>query len=151
MGTDNVAIVRRHIEEVWNKGNFAVEDELIAPNLRYHDSMSGEATGKDAHKNFVRTMRTACPDVTCTINQIGMANGSVFVRFTARGTNKGSLFGMPATGKAFTIRGNSIIKLENGKITEIDDAWDTYGFLSQLGLVPTLDKLPRQAGATARA
>lgn len=149
MATDNVAIVRRLIDEVWNKGTLAVEDEIVAQNLRGHDSMNGEMNGRDSHKNFVKTMRTAFPDLQCTIDQIGMANGHVYVRWMARGTNKGALLGMPASNKAVTIRGNSIIRLDAGKIMEIYDAWDTYGFLAQVGITAPLDKMPKQQQAAA--
>ena len=33
---DNKVIVRRMYEEVWNKGNVAAVDELIAPNVVFH-------------------------------------------------------------------------------------------------------------------
>lgn len=37
LGEKNKAILRREMEEVWNKGNFAVVDELIANNFVLHD------------------------------------------------------------------------------------------------------------------
>jgi len=38
MSEQNKAIVRRLIEEVWNKGNLSLVDELFAPNYEHHDS-----------------------------------------------------------------------------------------------------------------
>jgi len=37
MSENNKAIVRRLIEEVWNKGNLSLVDELFAPNYEHHD------------------------------------------------------------------------------------------------------------------
>jgi predicted SnoaL-like aldol condensation-catalyzing enzyme len=38
MSEGNKAIVRRQFEELWNKGNLSVADELIAPAYEHHDA-----------------------------------------------------------------------------------------------------------------
>jgi len=37
MSENNKAIVRRLYEEVWNKGNLSLVDELFAPNYEHHE------------------------------------------------------------------------------------------------------------------
>lgn len=149
LATDNVALVRKLIEESWNKGNFNVIDEIVSPSCTGSDPMLGDLKGRDSIKDHVRTMRTAFPDLQRSIDSIGFADGHVYVRWIARGTHRGNLFNMAGSGNRATLKGISIVKLDGGKISEVHDAWDTYGLLVQLGITPTIDKLSRQAPARA--
>ena len=45
MSADNKTLVRRYVEEVLNKKNLAVIDELFAPTFVDHDSSMPEAKG----------------------------------------------------------------------------------------------------------
>ena len=58
-------------------------------------------------------------------------------RWTATGTNSGSLNGMPPTGRSVMITGISIERFENGQIAETWVNWDFMGMLQQLGVIPT--------------
>jgi predicted ester cyclase len=51
----------------------------------------------------------------------------VVIRWTARGTNSGSLFGMPATGKPATITGITIERKVNGMTVEGWNNFDQFG------------------------
>jgi predicted SnoaL-like aldol condensation-catalyzing enzyme len=58
------AKIRRVIEEVINKGNMAVVDEVMASNYVYHNPEM-EVKGPEGFKQFVTMMRTASP--TCIL------------------------------------------------------------------------------------
>ena len=67
---DNKTIVRRFIEEVWNKGNVAAVDELMAPNCVEHlDSPTNVPVpakfqfSLEELKQFVSQFRSAFPDL----------------------------------------------------------------------------------------
>jgi predicted ester cyclase len=45
--------------------------------------------------------------------------------------------GIPPTGNAVRVDAISIHRMEDGKIAETWEVWDTLGFLQQLGVVPT--------------
>jgi predicted ester cyclase len=61
----------------------------------------------------------------------------VVTRFTATGTHKAELFGMPATGKKATVTGITITRYDsNGKSAEVWSNFDQLGMLQQLGLAP---------------
>jgi predicted ester cyclase len=67
----------------------------------------------------------------------------VAVMWTSRGTHVGDWFGMPATGKSFTIQGVDVHQLRDGRMAEHWDVVDIYSMLIQLGA------LPAPAGASA--
>jgi len=42
----------------------------------------------------------------------------------------------PATGRRFSVRGSTIMKLHGGRISRVSDYWNFLSFLKQLGLAP---------------
>jgi predicted ester cyclase len=62
----------------------------------------------------------------------------VVTRWTARGTHKGGLQGIPPTGKQLTVTGIVIERLSNGKRVEGWSNFDALGMLQQLGVIPSM-------------
>ncbi len=65
-----------------------------------------------------------------------VACDQVVTRWTARGTHKGDLMGIAATGKQTTVTGIGIARIAGGKIQEAWGNWDTLGMMQQLGVAP---------------
>jgi steroid delta-isomerase-like uncharacterized protein len=133
---DNKEIVRRAITEPWT-GNLDVIDELIADDYVGHDPSMPEPTrGPEGVKEFFGIFMAAYPDASITIEE-QIADGDwVASRWTGRGTHKGELMGIPATGKQVTVSGITISRLAGGKIAEEWNNWDTLGMMQQLGAIP---------------
>src|SRR5438132_9391073 len=60
----------------------------------------------------------AFPDIKQTIEDAVADDEKVAVRFTATGTHKGELMGMPATGKRMEIGGMAFFHITDGKVTQ---------------------------------
>ena len=141
MSENNKAIVRRLIEEVWNKGNLSLVDELFAPNYEHHDASTPDfGRGPESEKKRVTLYRNAFPDVRLTIEDIIAEGETVMTRWSCRGTHKGDLRGIAPTGKQINISGVTIARLANGKFAEGWVNWDALGLMQQLGVVPELVK-----------
>src|SRR3712207_6515762 len=52
---ENKTIVRRFIEEFYNRGNLDIADELVAPNFVVHDAVTGVEAGIEDNKRRVRS------------------------------------------------------------------------------------------------
>ncbi len=141
MSENNKAIVRRLIEEVWNKGNLLLADELFTPNYEHHDASTPDfGRGPESEKKRVTLYRTAFPDLRLTIEDIIAEGETVMARWSCRGTHKGALSGIAPTGKQITISGITVGRLANGKIAESYVSWDALGLMQQLGVIPELAK-----------
>ena len=139
MSEVNKTIVRRLFEEVWNKGNLSVADELFTPNCEHHDASSPDfGRGPESEKKRAALYRTAFPDLQLTIEDIIAEGQTVVARWSCRGTHKGDLSGIAPTGKQVTISGVSIARFTNGKMVEGWVNWDALGLMQQLGVVPEL-------------
>jgi steroid delta-isomerase-like uncharacterized protein len=135
---ENKGLVRRQFEAIWNGGNLAVIDELYAPNYTNRDPANpDQAPGPAGFTQRVSLYRTALPDLHLTIEDQVAEGDKVVTRWTASGTHKGDLMGIPPTGKSASVTGMLISRIEGGKFVEEWVNWDTLGLLRQVGAVPT--------------
>jgi steroid delta-isomerase-like uncharacterized protein len=141
MSDANKNVVRRLFEEVWNKGNLPVADELFAQNYSHHDSSTPDfGRGPESEKKRAALYRNAFPDVRLTVEDIIAEGETVTSRWSCKGTHKGDLNGIAPTGRQFTISGISVARFTNGKMIEGYVNWDALGLMQQLGVVPELAK-----------
>jgi steroid delta-isomerase-like uncharacterized protein len=141
MSEGNKFIIRRSFEELWNKGNLSLADDLFTPNYAHHDPSTPDfGRGPESEKKRATLYRTAFPDLQLTIEDIIAEGQTVMARWSCRGTHKGDLSGIAPTGKQVTISGVSIARFTNGKMVEGWVNWDALGLMRQLGVVAELAK-----------
>jgi steroid delta-isomerase-like uncharacterized protein len=141
----NKEIVRRYSEQFWGSGDEAVADELFAEAIVDHSpAIPDQPPGREGEKRALAVFRSAFPDLRVTTEDIIAEGDKVVLRWTARGTHRGELPGLPATGQEATLKGIDILRLAEGRIVERWAEYDNLGLLQQLGAVPA-------PGAEARA
>jgi steroid delta-isomerase-like uncharacterized protein len=134
---ENKAIVRRLYEEVHNKGNFVVADELVATNFIDHNASSPEIPpGPEGVKQTFTTFHNAFPDFNVTVEDMVAERDKVVARLTIRGTHKGEFMGIAPTGKQVAIEVIDITRVAEGKIVERWGQADMLGMMQQLGVIP---------------
>ena len=139
MAIDNRAVCRRLYEGIWNNREFHLMDELVAADYVHHDPQAegGVAQGREEYKKFVNLYVNAFPDVHLTIEDEVASGDTVVTRWTATGTHKGDLPGLPRTGRKVSVDGISMVRLRDEKIVESWNVWDALGMMRQLGAAPT--------------
>jgi predicted SnoaL-like aldol condensation-catalyzing enzyme len=107
MSEANKELVRRHVEEIFNRQNFAVCDELMAENYienavaPFGQSAPGKVNGPQAMRATAAWLLAQFPDMHMTIEAMVSEGDTVAVRVLSEGTNLGSLNGVvPPTGSA---------------------------------------------------
>jgi steroid delta-isomerase-like uncharacterized protein len=135
----NKELVHRMNEEVWNKGNLEILDELFSQDFVRHFLPNGSDTrGLDQLRDHISSHRKAFPDWAEDIKLMVAEGNLVATQFTSTGTNDGSFLGNPPTGKQIRINEMSIYRIVDGKIVE---QW----------LIPDLLSLNRQLGFIAQS
>lgn len=133
----NKAIVRKSFDELFSQGDLSVADDVFAADYVGHDpAMPQPIRGPAEFKRFVTMYRTAFPDLTLTVEDQLADGDRVVTRFTARGTNRGPLMGIPPTGRKVTITGISIDRMVDGKSAESWTNYDLLGMMQQMGILP---------------
>lgn len=131
----NIASVRRLIDEAYNKGNVAVIDELVGASYVRHDTSAPGVKGPAGLRQLALGYRTAFPDIKFVVDDAAAQGNTVYVRYTITGTHRGEFRGIPATGKRFSITGMTSVRCESGKLMESWHNLDFLGLVTQLGIV----------------
>jgi steroid delta-isomerase-like uncharacterized protein len=136
MSTDaNKGLVRRQFEEIWNRHNLAVVEELFAADYVGHFYPYPAIRGPEMVKQIATMLRTGFPDSRYTVDdQIGEGD-KVATRYTFYGTHTGDYQGFPPTGKSAQVTGTLISQITNGKFVEEWLNIDFLGQRQQLGLI----------------
>lgn len=142
----NKEVISRLFEECWNQGNTRVVDELCDPDAIQFDPTYPEGLDNAGFKQFLTTYRTAFPDVRMTISDLIGEDDTVAVSWSAMGTHRGELMGIPPTGKQVTVEGISIYQFANDQIVSSNTSWDLYGMLQQLGAIPQSQQQSKEIG-----
>jgi steroid delta-isomerase-like uncharacterized protein len=142
MSEQNIAVVRRWFEEVWNQGRESSIDELFPADGVAHGLGDSEQDvhGPGEFKPFVANIRGALPDTHIRIDDILADGDRVAVRVTLQGTHSGHGLGVPPTGRKISIKGIIIVRLVDGRIREGWNSYDQLGLLRQIGALPDARK-----------
>ena len=134
MSERNKAYIRRVIEEVYNRGDLDVVDEVAASDLIIHASAQ-DIHGREGAKAYVAALRAGFPDLHFTIEDQVAEGDMVVTRWIARGTHAGEFQGIPATGKEVRLAGTDIDRISGGKVAECWAHVDELGLMRQLGII----------------
>jgi steroid delta-isomerase-like uncharacterized protein len=129
----NKASAQRFVDEVVNRGNLGLIDELLAPDFVDHGEVPGIPHNREGVNAFMTMLRKAFPDLHATVDDVIAEGEKVVQRTTAQGTMKGEFAGMPPSGKSASWQQVHIIRFANGKQVEHWAVVDQLGMLQQLG------------------
>jgi steroid delta-isomerase-like uncharacterized protein len=128
----NVALVKRFIEEIWNKGNLSLMDEFLIQDFEDHNLLYVAPRGYNGFKSSVNLFRSAFPDFQFTLDQILAEGDRLAIRLTGRGTHKGNFMGIPPTEKNVSFDSMTFMRVQDGKIAEHWGLLDIPGLVQQL-------------------
>jgi steroid delta-isomerase-like uncharacterized protein len=135
------ALVRRFIDEVFLKGDFAAVDDLTTDDFVSQTSGPG-ASGKDGMKQAITRVSAGLSDASMKIEDMIAEDDRVAVRLTGHAVQTGEFMGMPPSGKAYTIGEIHIFRVRDGKVAEHWHQADFLGMMRQLGALPEMGGKP---------
>jgi steroid delta-isomerase-like uncharacterized protein len=141
MTTDQLArnkqLVDDCIQDLFTKGDLDAVDRYLTPDFINHDPpFPGAPEGAAGMRAAARMFRQALPDWHSDVEQLVAEGDTVVEVFTASGTHRGELMGVPGTGKTLTLRGINVFRIEGDRIAERWGRLDQLGLLHQLELAP---------------
>ena len=122
--------------EIWNKEKFNLIKELVADQYKINRDAGDNWEGKTLnHREYIKRVmysKTAFPDLEFKIEKLIQDEPIVSVMWTAFGTQKEDLFGIPATGKSLNFNGQTIYEFSENKIIGHWQVMDRLGFYQQI-------------------
>jgi serine phosphatase RsbU (regulator of sigma subunit) len=129
---ENKAVFRRYIEEVQNKGNLQVADEIFGHYISHQSDGSTLERGPEDVKRFTEEYRSAFPDWRISIDEQIAEGDKVVNRVTLRGTHQRQFRDMAPTGKEVELKAVTIFRFsEEGKVVETWDFFDQLRLMRQ--------------------
>lgn len=131
----NKAIVRRYFDEIFNQGDFAEIEALLAPSVVF-ENPPNRLEGLAAVKQLAISLRTAFPDLQFVIEDEIAEGDKVVTRWRLQGTQRGPFLGHPPTDRRFNVTGMDIFQITGGRIERVWVNMDMLGQAEQLGWIP---------------
>jgi steroid delta-isomerase-like uncharacterized protein len=137
--TDTEKIVRI-FHESWDMRDPDRGATVIADDCQFEDIARGELQiGPEAYKHDYYRWREAFPDGECKVLNVIVQDNWAVVEYVNRGTHSGilrsSLGTFEPTGRSVEVRYCSVMRVENGKVVEGRDFYDSATIVRQLGVI----------------
>ncbi len=136
---DNIGVLRRFIERVWNSGDATAVDEFLADAYTVHsdpgDPWDGQTLSREGFKARLSTSRAPFPDLRFELGEVVADDHCVAVCWTMRGTQTGPLGGRPPTSLPIRAEGMTIYYFSAGRLTGHRQVVDRLAVAQQLGLL----------------
>ena len=127
---ENKALVRHLFEEVYNRGNLDVADEVLAPDFAW--KLPSEDAGIEVYKQWIASQLAASSDLHFSIEEQVAEGEKVVTRLIGSGTHDQKEFGEFApSGVRITIEAIIIHRMFEGKIVEERNKADFSPFWQQ--------------------
>ena len=129
---ENKAIFRRYVEEVPNRGDMEVADEIFGRYIAHQADGATLERGPEDVKRFTEEYRSAFPDWRISVDEQIAEGDKVVNRVTLRGTHQRQFRDMAPTGKEVELKAVTIFRFSpEGKVVETWDYFDQLRLMRQ--------------------
>src|SRR5436305_10879701 len=119
MAHENVELIHRWFEEVWNKKNPDAVAEMMAEDcIAYglNDAGGNAVRGHEGFRALHQGFVSAYPDLKVTVEDTLADGDKVAARCTVTGTHGGHGIGVAPTDNPVEFSGMTIVRIKDGKI-----------------------------------
>lgn len=118
----------------FDAGDAEALDALLAPGLIDHNLPPGAPSAIDGMKGMVAAMRDGFTDLHHEIAyQADTNDGWVVTHWIVTATHTGAWFGVAPTGRGVTVSGIDLVRVDDGRITEIRHVEELLQLNTQIG------------------
>ncbi|MFC1947422.1 ester cyclase [Chloroflexota bacterium] len=138
MGTveENKEVIRRLVEEIYDKGDLSVVPEFIDPNYNYIHPMGLEIKGTEGFSQFIQMLHSAFSNYHMTLDDMMAENDKVGITISLSGTLTGKFGEYEPTGNTVNLTEAMFFTLRDGKVIEQKAFTDGLSFMQQAGINP---------------
>lgn len=119
MAVEPSALVERFYHQVWNRADETEAQKILAADFRFRASLGPELRGPGGFIAYLRSVRAALENFTCTIEDLIASDDRAAARMRFSGKHRGKMFGIEATGRDIVWSGAAFFTTRDGAITEL--------------------------------
>ena len=124
----NKALVRRWIDEGFNRRNPAIVSEIFVEDFL----VGGQRIGRAGLRQNMMQRLAAFPDLEVALTEVLAEGDKVVIWYVAQATHQGEFEGIPPTGRRVSWMGTDLLRIDGSMIAEGQFLDDSLGLLRQL-------------------
>ena len=132
----NLALAKRYVDELLNRGHFAALDELITDDFQFTLPSQPALVGRDALRGHIAYLRSAFSNLRFEVVSEAAGDNMAALRWRLTGTHTGEFNGVPASGNQVDEYGIDMFEFWNGKIRAINVVANQFGLTNQMRATP---------------
>lgn len=139
--TQNKAMIRRYIEEVWNQRQLDSIDELFQADYTIHQNAQTLSINREILKQSIATITSTFPDFRMALDYLVAERDMVAAYWVNRGTQTGELSlpdiprSAPPSGNGVQFTESALFRIADSRIAEVWYVSDRLSMMQQLGLI----------------
>ncbi len=130
-----LSIVRRWFQDIYERGDAAAMEALLAPDFIAHASDGNDTRGRKSFAEWLQWYRGAFSESKWEIHEAVGEADLIAVRYSGWSTYRGGLAGIPSKNQKVRQTGMAIFRLENSRIKEMWSELGDLNLLEQLGAI----------------
>jgi predicted ester cyclase len=137
MSNNKLIKIATEYMQVWNSGKENILEKFAHRDLDvYYTHFEKSYHGIPEYKSMLKMTYGYFPDLSITLDKVVPNNNgnSVTVLWKYDGTHKnGNLFGVESSGKKVSVKGMTLLEIENGLVKKESGIVDNLSLIMQLG------------------
>ena len=125
-------VVERFYERIWNEGDLEAVSELLSQEFSFRGSLGVELRGREAFKDYVRSVRNALASYQCEILDCVTEGNQAFAKMRFSGVHVAPLRGYLPTAKPLQWLGAALFRFTDDLIVELWVLGDLVGLDASL-------------------
>ena len=131
----NPTQVFQQYTDAWNRHDAAAIVATFGAGGTYTDPVTAGPLTGEAIGVYAKSLWDAFPDLSFeTLSSMENGDGLLSAEWLMKGTNTGSMNGLPPTGKSISLRGADFVRVEGDKIRSVQGYFDGGAVPRSLGL-----------------
>jgi steroid delta-isomerase-like uncharacterized protein len=140
---DTTDVARRYFD-AWNARDPEAVAAAFSPGGVYRDPGVPGGLDPAATGAYAAGLWGTFPDLAFAVDDVAAAGPTLWARWTMTGTDTGGMGGLPPTGRAITVEGADLIRVEDDGVASVQGFFDSGAVPRQLGMQVVVQ--PDQAG-----
>ncbi|WP_282134109.1 ester cyclase [Seonamhaeicola maritimus] len=122
----------KKIDALWEQRDPALIHTVYADTFT-RAATGGTSTSSEELTNELNAVGKAFPGMKLNLVSYKIAGNMVSVIWTVDGNFTGEIAGLKGNGKPYSVKGITVLTIENGKVVNDDSFWDTFAVFGQTG------------------